>query len=412
MITEAIILAGGLGTRLREEVPDLPKCMAPVVGRPFLFYVINYLRIQGISRFIFSLGYKSEIILEWLAEQYPTLDYGYVVEASPLGTGGAIRLAMEKCVEENVLVANGDTLFRVNLERLEEVHSINRADCTIALKPMEDFDRYGAVEITETGKVKKFRDKKHYEAGLINGGIYLVERKAFLTHSFSPVFSFEKEYLELLHANTYGYAEDAYFIDIGIPEDYRLADLQLRKPPLNLQRIDKDWTLFLDRDGVINLEKKEDYIRHPGEFKFYPGVVEALKRCGEKFGRIIIVSNQRGVGRGLMSENDLREIHQHLEKEINAGGGQIDAIYYCTATDNKDPYRKPNPGMAFRALREFPEIDLSRSIILGNKTGDMQFGRFAGIYTVFITSTNPETPFPHADIDLRFNSLPEFAAAL
>ena len=386
--------------------------MAPVAGRPFLFYVINHLRSQGLTRFIFSLGYKSEFILRWLEEQYPTLDYDFVVEASPLGTGGAIRFAMEKCGEENVLVANGDTLFRVNIERLSAVHTANRADCTIALKPMEDFDRYGAVEITETGKVKKFSEKKHYEAGLINGGIYLVTKEIFLSHHFPPVFSFENDHLEQLHTNIYGYPEDAYFIDIGVPEDYRLANNQLQMARPDLREIDKSWSLFLDRDGVINPEKKGDYIRNLGEFEFYPGVTDALKKCAEIFGRIIIVSNQRGIGRGLMTEDDLSAIHQHLLNEVAASGGRIDGIYYCTATGNRHPDRKPNPGLAFRAQRELPGIDLSKALILGNKPSDMLFGRFAGIYTVFIASTNPETPFPHPDIDLRFNSLPEFAAAL
>src|SRR5258706_6630752 len=115
---EAIILAGGLGTRLRNSVPDLPKCMAPVAGRPFLFYVINYLRSQRIEKFIFSLGYKHEVIEEWLAEQFATLDYQCVIEEEPLGTGGAILLACKKTTQKNVLIANGDTLFKINAERL------------------------------------------------------------------------------------------------------------------------------------------------------------------------------------------------------------------------------------------------------------------------------------------------------
>ena len=155
-ITEAIILAGGLGTRLRDAVPDLPKCMAPVAGRPFLFYVINYLRSQGIEKFIFSLGYKHEIIEEWLADQFATLDYQCVIEDEPLGTGGAILLACKKATEKNVLVANGDTLFKINAEQLVSLHLEKDADCTLSLKPMKDFDRYGVVELNETDAVKQF----------------------------------------------------------------------------------------------------------------------------------------------------------------------------------------------------------------------------------------------------------------
>jgi histidinol phosphatase-like enzyme len=113
-----------------------------------------------------------------------------------------------------------------------------------------------------------------------------------------------------------------------------------------------------------------------------------------------------------MSESDLQDIHRYMTKEITKAGGRIDAIYYCTATDNKHPERKPNPGMAFRAKSEFPLIDLKRSIILGNKHSDMLFGKNAGVYSVFLATTNPDIPFPHPDIDARFESLQAFAKAL
>src|SRR5688572_27909966 len=117
-VTEAIILAGGLGTRLRDTVPDLPKCMAPVAGRPFIFHVINYLRSQGIERFIFSLGYRHEIIEDYLNNNFSSLDHVVVIESSPLGTGGAIKLACEAATSKTLVLANGDTLYKVNLESM------------------------------------------------------------------------------------------------------------------------------------------------------------------------------------------------------------------------------------------------------------------------------------------------------
>src|SRR5258708_24754201 len=125
MIKEAIILAGGLGTRLRNTVPDLPKCMAPVAGRPFLFYVINYLRSQGIEKFIFSLGYKHEVIRQYLWDEFSTLKHDCSVEEEPLGTGGAIQLACTKTTDENVLIANGDTLFTIDIGKVESIHHDN-----------------------------------------------------------------------------------------------------------------------------------------------------------------------------------------------------------------------------------------------------------------------------------------------
>jgi D-glycero-alpha-D-manno-heptose 1-phosphate guanylyltransferase len=140
MITEAIVLAGGLGTKIPGTVPELPKCMATVGGRPFLFYVINYLRGEGIEKFIFSLGYKHEVIEKYLEEQFPTLQYESVIEGEPLGTGGAVRLACIKVTGEHVIIVNGDTFFEADLSKAFDFHLLHQAECTILLKPMSDFD--------------------------------------------------------------------------------------------------------------------------------------------------------------------------------------------------------------------------------------------------------------------------------
>lgn len=414
MIKEAIILAGGLGTRLKSTIPDLPKCMAPVNGRPFLFYIINYLRSQGIEKFIFSLGYKHEVVETYLQTDFPTLDFQCLVEKEPLGTGGAILASCYKTSEKTVLVLNGDTIFKVDTEKAFTDHLRHDSDCTLLLKPMENFDRYGVVELNEDDSIKNFEEKKFYKSGLINGGVYILDTEQFLAEELPGKFSFEKDYLEKYFETRkiYGSVQNEYFIDIGIPEDYFRVQQELKQPPLELKDIDKEWTLFLDRDGVINYEKKDDYIRNWQEFKFYEGAKDALKIFAEKFGTIIVVSNQRGIGKGLMTEEELLDIHQNMQHEIEDAAGRIDGIYYCTAVDSKAIYRKPNPGMAFSAKRDFPEIDLGRSIIAGNKPSDMLFGKYAGMYSVYIASTHPETPFPHPNIDVRFNSLSDFAKAL
>lgn len=179
--------------------------------------------------------------------------------------------------------------------------------------------------------------------------------------------------------------------------------------PGNFFHIDKSWTLFLDRDGVINKEKKEDYILNTYEFYFFDEVTEALRILAEIFGVIVIVSNQRGVGKGKMSLSDLEDIHAYMMHEIKRHGGRIDKIYFCTDVDNASPNRKPNPGMAFQAKKDFPQVDFSKSIMVGNKPTDMDFGRRASMHTAFIATTNPEVEFPHPHIDLRFNSLIDFA---
>jgi D-glycero-alpha-D-manno-heptose 1-phosphate guanylyltransferase len=414
VVTEAIILAGGLGTRLREAVPDLPKCMAPVANRPFLSYVIDALRMQGIERFIFSLGYKWEVIDAYLKEQYPTLLYVNSIETEPLGTGGAIQLALQHCKSENVLIANGDTLFKIDLPKLTNLHLQNSAACTLALKPMQHFDRYGVVEVAEDGLITSFQEKRFYAEGLINGGIYLLQKLLFLHKSLPVKFSFEKDYLEkhVEEIGFYGSISDGYFIDIGIPEDYNRAQKDLAPSTFDIKAIDQNWTLFLDRDGVINNEQPGTYVLNWEQFQFSSGVLQALAILKDKVGPIYIMTNQRGVGRQLMTEADLQQIHQQMLASVEAANGRIDGIYYCLEKDSECFYRKPNPGMAQLAFLDHPQIDQTKCVMIGDKLSDMRFGRAAGAFTVFITTTNPQTPFPHPDIDAQFPSLLTFAQAL
>jgi histidinol-phosphate phosphatase family protein len=186
----------------------------------------------------------------------------------------------------------------------------------------------------------------------------------------------------------------------------------LKRPELDLKQIGKTWTLFLDRDGVINEERVGEYVLHWGEFIFSKGVLDVFKKLSDCFGRVIIISNQRGVGKGLMTEADLQSIHLEMQREVEIVKGKIDKIYYCIEKDDKCFNRKPNPGMALQAFHDFSDIDPSKSIMVGNKPGDMKFGRAAGMFTIFVRTTNPEQPFPHPDIDMAFPSLFDFASTL
>lgn len=180
---------------------------------------------------------------------------------------------------------------------------------------------------------------------------------------------------------------------------------------LNLTTINSEWTLFLDRDGVLNHEKKEDYIRNWGEFEFYPDTLKAIALLNQCFGTILVVTNQKGVGKELMTEADLHSIHQPMLTQIEAAGGLIKKVYYCTDLSDDSPNRKPQSGMAFQAQADFPTIDFSKSIMVGNRMSDMKFGRNAGMFTIFLSTTHPDTPFPDASIDLRFKSLYHVALA-
>jgi histidinol-phosphate phosphatase family protein len=172
--------------------------------------------------------------------------------------------------------------------------------------------------------------------------------------------------------------------------------------------IDKSWTLFLDRDGVINVRFPGDYVKCVAEFEFLPGAKEAIAEFSSLFGRIIVVTNQQGISRGIYSHEDLDTIHAHMKSEIAKAGGKIEAIYYAhqLAAENS-PMRKPGTGMALQAKKDFPEIDFSKSIMIGDSVSDMEFGKSAGMKTIFMS--DEEIGF---SIDGRTDSLLEFAGQL
>lgn len=168
------------------------------------------------------------------------------------------------------------------------------------------------------------------------------------------------------------------------------------------------WALFLDRDGVINRRLVDDYVMSWEEFSFLPGVLDAMALFARKFKYIFIVTNQQGIGKGLMSEKDLQNIHDRMIAAIEAAGGRVDAVYFCPAlAKDKHSCRKPSTGMALQAKKDFPEIEFGKSIMAGDSVSDMQFGRNAGMHCVFIGNAKP-----NLDADAVFSSLKEFAEAI
>lgn len=222
---ECIILAGGLGTRLQSVVADVPKCMAPVNGQPFLHYLFNYLQEYNCTKAILSLGYKHETVIEWIKIQERPFEIDYVIENEPLGTGGAVQLAMQKVVNENAIVLNGDTMFRVDLDRLFHFHTSQKAEVSIALKQLERFERYGSVRLGDDMYITSFEEKQYKDVGLINGGVYVLNKSALLGKKLPIKFSLEKDYFEtfVTEKNMYGFVSNTYFIDIGVPSDYQQA---------------------------------------------------------------------------------------------------------------------------------------------------------------------------------------------
>ncbi|EGK7522359.1 NTP transferase domain-containing protein [Campylobacter lari] len=213
---QAIVLAGGLGTRLKSVVQDLPKPMAPINGKPFLAFVLEYLKKQGITEVILSVSYKYELIQEYFKDEFDGMKIRYNIEKELLGTGGAIKDAL-KFIQNQAYVLNGDTIFDIDLKKL----ALNDSKICIALKQMQDFDRYGTVNVDDQGIVTSFEEKVFKKQGLINGGIYLLKKDIFDEFDLEKKFSFEEflqENFELLRIQTQIFND--YFIDIGVPEDY------------------------------------------------------------------------------------------------------------------------------------------------------------------------------------------------
>ncbi len=179
---------------------------------------------------------------------------------------------------------------------------------------------------------------------------------------------------------------------------------------IDFKKIDKTWTLFLDRDGVINHEKYLDYIHTWDEFKFYDGAKVAIQIFTQKFNRVIIVTNQRGIGKGVTKIEDVEIIHKNMIADAEAVGGKIDAVYFCP--DLESDNRKPNPGMGLQAVKDFTDIDLTKAIMVGNTLSDMQFGRNLGIKTVFLTTTRRDVDTNDEHIDAVYPSLIAFALDL
>ena len=418
---EVIILCGGLGTRLRGVVHDIPKCLAPINGKPFLGYLLDWLGGYSVNHVVFSVGYLREQVIDFVQSQEWSFSYDFAEEETPLGTGGGIRLALGFCHENQVFVINGDTFYPVDLDSMPFEYPV-----TLALKPMKDFDRYGAVSVqgesdgpasdgnyflcscsknqfpsdiatpthTDALLVAAFHEKQYCAEGLINGGVYAIDRSRLDLSSLPEKFSIEKEVLEPGAAigQIGGWVSDAYFIDIGIPEDYERAQWALpawkavQKASKAVLQADEQ-TLFLDRDGVLNRLLPGDYVRSWKQWEWMPGILTELARWSAKYRHIVLVTNQRGVGKGLMTDADLSRILAQMMTEILEAGGRIDMILACTALSEEDPRRKPNPGMFLEAQALFPDIDAKSSVLLGDSPSDAAFAANCGMRFILL---NPE----------------------
>lgn len=222
---QAIVLAGGFGTRLKAVIKEIPKPMAPIGKKPFLEYILKYLKYQGICSVVLSVSYRYEVIQEYFQDNFLGLEILYSIEKEPLGTGGAIKQALELANRNSLFVLNGDTYFDIDLK---DMNLEKNSRICLALKKMKNFERYGCVEINPKGRIEAFKEKEFRQEGLINGGVYLMDKGLFDGFSLENKFSFES-FLQNSFKDLRASAKvfENFFIDIGIPEDYELAKIKM-----------------------------------------------------------------------------------------------------------------------------------------------------------------------------------------
>lgn len=371
---QAVILAGGLGTRLRAAIGDYPKPMADISGKPFLEYILNLLKKGGMINVLLLVGYKHQIIEEYFGDGSKFgLKIKYSVESEPLGTGGALLNAFDMLEDEFILL-NGDTFFDIQFELLEKYIRLRKPSALVTLRYTDNVERYGFVEIDEQGVVAKFIEKGNlpvdYVDGYINGGIYYFKKSIiqnFLNLKDQKV-SLENDILPNLvkQKKLVGLPTGGKFIDIGIPEDYESAKSLIPKWILE-RRIP---ALFIDRDGTI--------IEDPGyvygtNLTFKKEGLELIKKANQDGKLVILITNQAGIAKGKFTETQSIKTNEYIVKYLSSIGLKIDAYYYC-------PYhpdgviekwrkhslaRKPNPGMVLKACEDF-RIDLLNSEVVGD----------------------------------------------
>lgn len=364
---EAIVLAGGFGTRLAHVVTDVCKPMAPVAGRPFLRFIMDQLAAADFDRAVVADGYRREQIEDFFGSAYRGIAVEYSPEDTPLLTGGAVKRALGRCRADWVFVLNGDTWLDVDFAAMEAAacDAPEGVSAVIAVKRMCDFERYGTVDVNAAGSLTAFHEKRPCEEGLINAGVYLLRRDAL--NNMPEKFSLESDYFERVVADGALRAVECSggFIDIGVPEDYGLAQTMLA--PLA-----RSWKLAMfDRDGTINVDT--GHLHEPEKLELIPSTVDIMRGYSDDPDyKVVVVTNQAGIAKGLYTEADMRRLHRCMEDELEKLGVRVDAWYFCPHhPDYTGPCecRKPAPGMLLAAMRDF-DAESAECVMYGDQPSD------------------------------------------
>ncbi|GAB6125356.1 HAD-IIIA family hydrolase [Humidesulfovibrio idahonensis] len=378
----AYILAGGFGTRLRQVVSDRPKALAEILGRPYIYHLLDSLAGFGLKRVVLCTGHMAEMLESFLGSEYRGMELKYSREETPLGTGGALKLAFSRFPAELALCINGDSLTDADLAAFLTWFDGRKEQGALLLAPMEDTARYGSVSLDDAEQVTGFVEKGQSGPGFISAGIYLLRPRCLEGIEPGQAASIEQDVFPVLAAKGLLCAHKvaARFLDIGTPDSYAEAGRFLLGGPDPAAK----GAVFLDRDGTIIAQVH--YLHDPAGVELLPGAAEGLRRMRDLGLRLVLVSNQSGVGRGYFTRGDVERVHGRLIELLEAQGVRLDALYVCPhAPGDACNCRKPLPGLIERACKEL-DLDPRLSFVIGDKPCDVDLGLIVNATTFLVTT--------------------------
>jgi histidinol-phosphate phosphatase family protein len=384
----AAVLAGGLGTRLRSRVSDQPKVLAEIGARPFLAYLLDHLAAARCSKVVLCTGYLGDQVAHAFGKNYGPLRLVYSQEQTPLGTGGALSLALSHVESDPVLVMNGDSYCDTDLNGFWNWHCSRHAPASIVLARVPRSERYGQVKVDMDGRILEFAEKQSgAEAGWINAGIYLLSREMIQSIPPQAISSLEKDiFPRWVDCGLSGYMSLGRFIDIGTPDDFAAAENFFTG-------LKKHRYVVLDRDGTI-IEERE-YLSVPDQVKLIPGAGAALRKLKQMGFGLVVITNQSGIGRGFFDRGQLERIHGRLEQLLDCEGVRLDGLYFCPhVPGDACDCRKPRLGLLERAAKEL-DFNPEHSVVIGDKACDIEMGRTVGALT-FLVRTGYGSQFESA----------------
>jgi len=408
MSRQAIILAGGAGTRLRDRLGDLPKPMIPIAGKPLLEHQVELCQRHGFSDLVFFVHHRADLIEKHFGDGTKWgVRIRYLVEPKPLGTAGAVLAGID-LLAERFLVLYGDTMVNVDLDRIWNAHEVAKADATLLLHPNDHPLDSDLVEVDASGRVTAFHNRPHptdcYFQNLVNAGLYVLE-KAPLTgfrpsiHHSQPstLIDFGKDVFPALLARNgvlLGYKSPEFIKDIGTPGRYDRVCEQFANGTIARSSLaTKQRAVFLDRDGTLIPDR--DGLRSADGLELLPGVATAIHRLNHHAWRTVVVTNQPVIAKGWCTEAELQRTHNKMETLLGLEHAFLDRIYYCPhhpdagfEGERKElkihcDCRKPGTGMIQRAVGEL-NIDLAQSWLIGDTTTDLQTARNAGLRSILV----------------------------